>query len=155
MNDISGQLTQIIEMVTPILFSYSDKDMHKSPGAGEWSKKQILGHLIDSAANNNQRFIRILIEAPAAIPPYQPEKWVVLQGYQEHDWQLMVTLWAAYNRHIAFVIQRIPLAELDRECSIGDKPPVTLRWLIEDYLRHLKDHLRQVVAEPELESVLH
>ena len=134
-----------------MLRSKSDEHVRKPLAPEKWSRKQILGHLIDSAANNHQRFVRTLIETPLAFPPYEQNLWVSLQGYQEHDWQLMVDLWSAYNRHLAHVIGRIPESQMTRECIIGNKPVVTLGWLIEDYVRHLKHHLRQIVDEPGLD----
>lgn len=150
MNSISDNLQSIVDQVSPILRNYTDEYVCESPVPGEWSKKQILGHLIDSAANNNQRFVRTLIDTPLFIPAYEQDLWVSLQGYQEHDWQLMINLWSAYNKHIAFFIGCIPEDQMTRECIVGNKPAVTLGWLIEDYVRHLKHHLQQIVEEPEL-----
>jgi hypothetical protein len=151
MNSFADSLENIVNQVSPMLRSKSDEHVRKPLGLGKWSRKQILGHLIDSAANNHQRFVRTLIETPLAFPPYEQNSWVSLQAYQEHDWQVMVDLWSAYNRHLAHVIGRIPESQMIRECIIGNKPAVTLGWLIEDYIRHLKHHLRQIVDVPDLD----
>ena len=134
MKTFADSLHNIVDQVSPMLRSKSDEHVRKSSAPGKWSRKQILGHLIDSAANNNQRFVRTLIETPLSIPAYEQNLWVSLQAYQEHDWQLMVDLWSAYNRHIAHVIGRIPESQMTRECIIGNKPAVTLGWLIEDQI---------------------
>jgi hypothetical protein len=151
MNTFADSLQNIIDQLSPILRSQSNVHIRKPLGPEKWSRKQILGHLIDSAANNHQRFVRTLIETPLAFPPYEQNSWVSLQAYQDHDWQVMVDLWSAYNTHFAHIIARIPESEITRECTIGNKPAVTLGWLIGDYLRHLKHHLRQIVDEPSLD----
>src|SRR5215468_3091361 len=90
-----------------------------------WSKKEILGHLIDSAGNNHQRFVRAQLVAELDFPRYEQEDWVRCQGYAAADWALLVELWSAYNRHLAWVLDRLPAERLTVTCRIGPYEPVT------------------------------
>jgi hypothetical protein len=94
--------------------------------ANGWTRKQVVGHLIDSALNNHQRFIRAAIDGAYQGP-----------GYARH--------WTEQNRLLAAVVQRIPEDRLQAQCAVGDGGPVTLQFLIEDYLRHIDHHLSQIV----------
>jgi len=114
------------------------------PGEGAWSAQEILGHLLDSVANNHQRFIRAQ-QAPALqFPGYQQDDWVRANGYYEASWPELVQFWRLYNHHLARVIRRIPAAALETPCQIGSGQQVTLRFLIEDYVTHLRHHLGQI-----------
>jgi hypothetical protein len=113
---------------------------------GGWSRKQVIGHLIDSASNNHQRFVRAAIQNSLEFPGYQQDESVRVQGIQNADWALLITLWSAYNRYLAHVIAHLPPAKLETPCRIGDDPPVTLSFLATDYLAHLLHHLRQIGA---------
>ncbi len=113
-------------------------------GGDQWGPKQILGHLIDSAANNHHRFVRAQIESGFAMPNYQQEQWVAAQHYGDRPWAELVELWTAYNRHLLFLMERVPQDRRAATCAIGGDPPVTLEFLMADYLRHMKHHLAQI-----------
>jgi hypothetical protein len=106
----------------------------------------VLGHLIDSALNNHQRFVRAQLSESLAFPGYEQESWVRVQAYQDGRWPELVALWTALNAHLAHVIGRIDEEALERPCKIGGGAPVTLRYLAEDYVRHLRHHLVQIFA---------
>src|SRR5262249_14513793 len=91
--------------------------------AGKWSPKQIIGHLVDSAANNHQRFVRAQQGAGLAMPGYEQDHWVGSQRYQDESWADVVALWHLYNRHLAHVIARIPVSKRDVPCTIGEDAP--------------------------------
>lgn len=132
------------------LRGFSDSETEKPILSGGWSRKQVLGHLIDSASNNHQRFVRAALQASLDFPGYDQQGCVDLQSPEEADWALLVSLWASYNRYLAHVIERIPAAKLETHCRIGSGEPVTLGFLATDYLRHLLHHLRQIgAADPE------
>ena len=105
---------------------------------------EILGHLIDSATNNHHWFVRALQVEGLVFPPYEQEDWVRLQDYNSTAWESLVELWRLYNYHLAHVIRRIPGDRLEVVCRIGPHEPVTLGYLVEDYVVHLKHHLRQL-----------
>ena len=113
---------------------------------GGWSRKQVLGHLIDSASNNHQRFVRATLQGSLDFPGYEQQGWVRVQAVEEAPWPALIDLWTSYNRHLAHVIAHLPPAQLEAACRIGSGEPVTLRFLVEDYLRHLLHHLTQVGA---------
>lgn len=122
---------------------------------GQWSAKQVLGHLIDSAANNHQRFVRAQAIDHLAFEGYDQEQWVKAQHYEQASWPLLIQLWKSYNLHLLHVIACIPEStlkqprarhSLDRIAwqTVSAGEPATLEYLIRDYLGHMKDHLRQI-----------
>ena len=106
----------------------------------------ILGHLIDSAANNHQRFVRAQLAGSYAGPGYEQEAWVRVQQYTARPWRELVDLWAALNRHLAYAMDAVPASKISTPCIVGDDEAVTLEWLMRDYLRHLRHHLDQLLA---------
>jgi hypothetical protein len=111
---------------------------------GGWSRKQLLGHLVDSASNNHQRFVRAALADSLAFPAYDTDRWSGLQDAQHAEWSTLVALWANYNRYLAHVIANLPAGKLDVLCRIGSNDAVSLRFLAADYLRHLNHHLHQI-----------
>ena len=122
-----------------------DAAAHK-PAPGRWSKKEILGHLIDSAANNHQRFVRAQSTPRLESPRYEQEFWVAAQSYATESWPDLVNLWLLYNRHLLHVVKAMPAEVLPHECVITGYAEMTLEALIVDYVRHMEHHLTQLVA---------
>ena len=113
---------------------------------GGWTRKQIVGHLLDSAANNRQRFVRALIDGQYAGPSYAQDDWVAVHGYADHSWNDLLRWWIAEHEILMAVVDRIPESSLPAQCRVGDGDPVTLRFLIEDYVAHQQHHLGQITA---------
>ena len=113
---------------------------------GGWTRKQIVGHLLDSAANNRQRFVRATTKGKYAGPKYEQEAWVAAHGYAEQNWDDLLLWWSAEHEILMAVVDRIPEDKLEALCRVGDDEPVTLGFLIEDYLRHQKHHLAQITS---------
>jgi hypothetical protein len=146
LNETAHELEGILKEVTPKLKIISESDSALRQSAGKWSKKEILGHLIDSASNNHQRFVRGQLSSEIKIGGYEQETWVNSQGYQIEAWASLVSLWNSYNEHLAHVISVIPEDKLKNTCFIGENEPVSLEFLIKDYVRHLKHHLDQILG---------
>jgi hypothetical protein len=113
---------------------------------GGWTRKQIVGHLLDSAAGNRQRFVRAARDGRYAGPKYAQEAWVAAHGYAEQDWETLLRWWQVEHQILVAVVERIPEVRMDSECVVGDNAPVTLRFLIEDYLAHQRWHFAQLTG---------
>jgi hypothetical protein len=134
-----------IAAATPQLRALSEHVAAAGRGPGEWTRKEILGHLIDSASNNQQRFVLDTLGDTFQGPPYDQHHWVRVHAYADRPWAELVDLWAAFNRHLAFAMAAVPAHRLSTPCTIGDGPCETLGWLMEDYVTHLRHHLRQIL----------
>ena len=119
------------------------------PAPGKWSKQQELGHLIDSAWNNHARIIRVQLEEAPALPGYQQEGWVERQGYGEREWRGLIAAWAAANEHLLAAAERVPASAWSRRCTVGGSEPVTLGFVVDDYLDHMLHHLEHIGVEVE------
>lgn len=113
---------------------------------GGWTRKQIVGHLLDSAANNRQRFVRAAIDGRYAGPGYAQDAWVDAHGYGDKPWDALMRWWQAEHEILMAVVDQIPEDRLEAMCVVGDDEPVTLRSLIEDYVSHQKLHFKQLQA---------
>jgi hypothetical protein len=138
-----SSLSSVIANALPLLSSISEQTAAHKPGPHKWSNKEILGHLIDSAANNHQRLVRLQLEREISLPGYEQDGWVRVTRYQDLPWAEIISLWAAYNRHLAAIIESIDPSALGHvwHSSDGD---VTLEFIATDYVRHLKHHLNQI-----------
>lgn len=150
MRDIIERLNNLIQAVPSRVKQYSEQEF-SARSADRWSKKEILGHLCDSAANNQHRFIKVQFEKqPLVIVPYNQNSWVLIQDYQGMPLDEIITLWTVLNRHIVRVISKIPEEKLSYVCDMGDHKFMTLSELIHDYLRHMEHHLRQIFGTSDL-----
>jgi len=142
--DAAQDLREVVSEYEPKFLAIPDRAAGTSRGAGKWSRKEILGHLIDSAANNHQRFIRLQTTPLLAIPGYEQNDWVRLNHYATRSWRELVALWAAYNRHLAEVIRQIDPATVDHIWDNGNEGRYDLGFLATDYVRHLRHHVEQI-----------
>jgi hypothetical protein len=142
-NEAIKQLSEIIEEYSELLKGISDTKYSMKPSPEKWSKKEILGHLIDSATNNHQRFIRAQFENNPAIF-YDQDMWVAHSHYNELPVKQLIRFWKVYNKHLLEIIKRIPAENLMRECKMRDGNHVTLQFLVDDYVTHLQHHLKQI-----------
>jgi hypothetical protein len=147
MQELSQQLLQLVETAEPRLRKISQPESTKPTLPGGWSRRQVIGHLIDSASNNHQRFVRASLQTSLDFPGYDQNGNVNVQAPQEADWLLLVSLWSAYNRYLAHIIAHLPDSKLQTVCRIGSGEPVTLAFLATDYVTHMVHHLKQIGAE--------
>jgi hypothetical protein len=144
MKDIVHAIRILVDEASAMLTHMAPDQVATRPGTGEWSKKEILGHLIDSAVNNHQRFVRAQFADPFIWPGYDQQAWVPLHRYAQRPWIELVDLWVALNHHVAAVVESVPADKLQTSCVIGGREPAPLEWWMRDYLRHLKHHLGQL-----------
>ncbi len=113
---------------------------------GGWTRKQIVGHLLDSATNNRQRFVRAATDGHFEGANYAQDGWVAAHGYAEQSWKTLLEWWGVEHDILAAVVDHIPEERLGGLCTVGGDAPVTLRFLIEDCIEHQQWHMRQVTA---------
>ena len=144
MQHVSAELARVVAAAEPLLRQVGEEESGQRVLAGGWSRKQLLGHLIDSASNNHQRFVRAALADALEFPAYDTPGCVRVQAVENAGWAMLVDLWASYNRYLAHVIRHLPADKLEVMCRIGSNAPVSLRYLAEDYMRHLVHHLSQL-----------
>ncbi len=137
----TAEFSTLLDLAAAKLPQLTDTDKRVDE---HWSRKQILGHLIDSAANNHQRFVRGQLVRDLSTPDYPGDEWVETERFQDRDWSELVQLWLAYNKHLQHLMTHIPPEHLDAIIRIGGDDPVSLEFVMIDYVRHLKHHLDQL-----------
>ncbi|EGG37952.1 DinB family protein [Paenibacillus sp. HGF5] len=140
------KLESLISEVTEIVTAIDEVEFNLKLTPDKWSKKEILGHLCDSAVNNHIRFVKILVsDYPIAIQGYAQNDWVQVNDYQNRYNQAdVLVLWQQVNRMILRVMQRADSSDFQKKCVLPDKTEVTLEWLFNDYVDHLLHHLEQI-----------
>jgi hypothetical protein len=142
---------------TPRLLALDDAANARRPAPGKWSPREIIGHLVDSASNNHQRFVRFRDRDDLVVDGYEQDVWVAAQRYQDAPWWELVLLWTTYNRHLARLMAATPGRDRDRVRNVHNlhlrafRPvpadrPVTLGYFMNDYVEHLAHHLEQILG---------
>ena len=144
--DVARELERVLVASEADLMSITEAQSGDPRGAGKWSRKEIIGHLIDSASNNHQRFVRGAQQPGLHLPAYDQEWCVTVQRPNDISWTLLLSLWASYNRYLAHVIASLPTDSANHLVRIGDGAPVDLLWVATDYVEHLKHHVNQVIG---------
>src|SRR5947209_18421226 len=120
-----------IDSANQALLSIPEEQSSHTLREGGWSRKEILGHLIDSALNNHQRFVRAALDGFYEGPSYEQDGWVAMHGYRSMDWSTLLEHWRSQNDLLSEVVERIPDTRSDTACRVGDSNPVTLLFLVE------------------------
>ena len=144
MLQLSTRLRDLIVRNEREFAKISESDAALPAIEGGWSRKQILGHLIDSASNNHQRFVRAMLQDELRWPGYDQSGCVRVQRYQDARWSDLLGMWATYNHFLAHVLTGVPEAKCSTPCWIGNNPVMTLEQLAADYVTHLEHHLNQI-----------
>jgi hypothetical protein len=158
MSDYIAELRAAVERAAAALLALPEAQSARPRAPGKWSPKEVIGHLIDSAAVNHQRFVRASSQDDLVFPTYAQDEWVAAQRYREAPWEELVELWRRYNRHIAWVMEGVPEAVRFRSHRrhnlhqiawqvVPEGETTTLDYLMRDYVGHLKHHLRQVLPD--------
>ena len=139
-----AQLQTLLRLVPARLEGLSAETVAGRPAPSRWSPKEELGHLIDSAANNHQRIVRVQMKDGLALPGYEQNHWVAVHRYQERSWSELVGLWRSLNQHLLVAAEAVPETAWEHVCTIADSQPMTLKYVFEDYLRHMLHHLQHI-----------
>lgn len=152
-----GEFKDTLSEATPRLLAISEQQSEIPRAEDKWSAKQIIGHLIDSATNNHQRFVRAQFTDELIFLGYEQNEWVRVEHFQEEPWHDLVHLWQLYNQHILHIMKHAPedtrtllrqrhnLHQLASE-QIKEDEPVTLEFFMRDYVDHMKNHLAQILG---------
>jgi hypothetical protein len=147
---------QTVDRAAERLLALSDDEASSRPAPGKWSRKEIIGHLIDSASNNHGRFVRAQLQDDLVFPGYDQDAWVQAQRYRARPWPDLVRLWQAFNHHLAEVMETADRHEVTRPRArhnldqlawrtVSAMQTTTLEYFMRDYVDHLKHHLRQAL----------
>jgi hypothetical protein len=135
----------LLEMGSRLHRISEERSTHR-PAPGKWSKKEELGHLIDSAANNHQRFVRMQIDNAIPLLQYQQAEWVSLQHYHSMSWAAIVRFWEVYNAHLLHVMRHIDETKLGNTGTFPEYGTQTLQFILDDYVVHMEHHLKSILG---------
>ena len=140
------RMNYLVDTIPALIKQIPDTELSHKPAPEKWSKKEILGHLVDSASNNHQRFIRIQFQDKPYIS-YDQDDWVRLSHYNTIESVRLIDFWEQYNRHLLHIIKQIPPENLIRTGVVRTADEeMSLAFYINDYVVHMEYHLRQIVS---------
>ncbi len=139
------RFSYLLDTIPALLYSLPSSMFNDKPQSDKWSKKEILGHLIDSAANNHQRFVRGQFEENPRIV-YAQDNWVKYSYHQSADEKLLIGFWELYNRMLLHIMKQTPVDLLQRTCDTAGPEPFTIDFLMDDYVVHMEHHLKEIVS---------
>ena len=141
------ELDQIIGEYARKIGAIPETDFSAKPLSNKWSKKEAVGHLIDSAQSNMRRFICGQYESSPPKIVYDQDRWVASNNYLQMDSKEIIEFWRLINKRIIAVLSQMPASNYSLNCDTG-KTEVklhSLEWLADDYVKHMKHHLNQVI----------
>jgi len=139
-----AQLRALLNVLPGRLAAIPNREAAVKPSPESWSANQELGHLIDSAANNHQRIVRAQLEDNLALPDYNGDRWVEIHEYQNRNWHELISLWKAGNSQLLVAADAALDSSWENRLTIGGSEPVTLRFVLDDYIDHMASHLRHI-----------
>jgi DinB family protein len=157
---VADDLARVVETASTRLLAMPDEQASRPRAPGKWSPKEVIGHLVDSASHNHQRFVNAQLKDDLVFGGYEQDAFVRLQRYTDVPWRELVTLWRTYNLLIAHVVRGIPEEVRLRERArhnldaiafrtVPKETPATLEYLTRDYVVHLEHHLAQALEGSE------
>jgi hypothetical protein len=158
MSEWLNDFRQTIDSASGRLLEIDEAKSEQPRAEDRWSSKQIIGHLIDSAANNHARFVLGQLKDDLVFPGYDQEGWVRTNHYQERAWSELIQLWRSYNLHLHHLMTHADREKLNTPCTlhtlqeiafktVPKAEPVTLAYLMKDYVDHMKHHLAQILGD--------
>ncbi|HLZ16977.1 MAG TPA: DinB family protein [Cyclobacteriaceae bacterium] len=147
MKSTIAELNNIVFDFSEKISAIPDDEFSAKPLPSKWSKKEVLGHLIDSAQNNLRRFICGQYESMPPKITYNQDLWVDFNGYPQTNKAEVIALWTLMNKRIAAVLEKMPAASYSKSSDTGRESVAlhSLAWLADDYVKHLKHHLNQII----------
>ena len=140
-------LPELVAETLPRLQAVSEERASRKPAPEVWSAKQVLGHLVDSAANHHARWAHMAGEDGLTFPTWDQEAWMTVQDWQGREWDEVLPLWHAYNVHLARFAALLTPEALTHRARVGTLnggEQMTLEQLLAHYQRHLRHHLAQI-----------
>jgi hypothetical protein len=74
LKDALEDFLQTVETSAERLLQIPEEESRRPLSKGKWSAREVIGHLIDSAANNHQRFVRAQFRDDLVFPGYEQEE---------------------------------------------------------------------------------
>lgn len=159
MSSPESDLRDVVTRAAARLRAFPPERAAARPAPGQWSLKEIVGHLVDSAWTNQQRFVRACLQDELVFEGYPQEDYVALQRHGEAPWDELVDVWEHLNRHLARTVAALPADERTRPRAthaldriawelVPASEPVSLDYFVRDYVNHLQYHLH--AFDPEL-----
>jgi hypothetical protein len=144
---VAQELREIVTTYSTAFTALPEVDFSVKSNPDKWSKKEIVGHLIDSGQNNLRRFIVGQYETTPPHIVYDQDFWVTANDYQNMTSMDVIVLWMLVNYRISVVLENMPETSYAKQCNTGKgmEQLYTLEWLAQDYVKHLKHHINQVV----------
>jgi len=139
---MTAKLLNRLERTCQLFKNCPDPNQKEQPDG--WTVKEVLGHLVDSASNNHQRLLRYVAGGELRFPAYDQQEFVQRAGYRDFEFADLLTLWYYHNKLLVHIYENIPDGDLESVIKIGDKPAVSIRQLMKDYIGHIELHEKQV-----------
>ena len=136
----TARFSSLVEKLEGMLLGVDKEITHIRPASDKWSLKEIIGHLIDSASNNHQRFVRLQLGDLQGFPNYDKDLWIAAQKYNAMDWKDITALWSSYNHILLKVIEHMDTNAIGNVWLLDDKE-LSLEFIVNDYYRHLEWHI--------------
>ena len=140
-------LRTLLQVVPGRLGRLSEEQANNEPEPSSWSPKEELGHLLDSAANNHQRIVRAQLQDALVMPGYEQNRWVEIHAYQRRNWNELIEIWKALNLQLLAAAEAVPGSAWSRTLTVAGSEPLTLQFVFDDYLVHMRHHLQHIGIE--------
>ena len=149
-SEITDGVLRGLEEWEPVLAQLDEETVSDRRNSQNRNIRQILGHMADSASNNTHRIIHLQYQkSPFSFPNYATngnnDRWIAIQNYSQENWNDLIMLWKYLHLHLVHVIRNVDNSRLDNEWIAGpDEGNVSLKDMINDFLRHFRLHLAEI-----------